>query len=240
MERIDDLNFNGLKIIQSNEVFSFSIDAVLLAHFGYVPKKGKIIDLCAGNGAVGLLCTEKTKASIDFVELQPRLAEMAERSIALNKKSAQCHVHCADLKELSQYFTHDTIDAILCNPPYFPVREQQLQNPNPHLAIARHEIYAEIEDIMQQASYVLKTKGHLSLVHRPDRFLPILEAMQNHQIAPKKVRFIYSKMDRPAKAMIIEGIKNGSKEGFIVEPPFIIQNENNEYTKEMMDIFHGK
>ena len=113
MERIDDLNFNGLKIIQSNEVFSFSIDAVLLAHFGYVPKKGKIIDLCAGNGAVGLLCTEKTKAGIDFVELQPRLAEMAERSIALNKKEAQCHVHCADLKELSQYFAHDGVVSLL-------------------------------------------------------------------------------------------------------------------------------
>ncbi len=54
-ERIDQLYAEDIKIIQSSKVFSFSLDAVLLlAHFSRVPKKGKIVDLCAGNGAVGL------------------------------------------------------------------------------------------------------------------------------------------------------------------------------------------
>ncbi|GMB99432.1 hypothetical protein K2D_25040 [Enterococcus hirae] len=46
-ERIDQLYANDIKIIQSPHVFSFSLDAVLLAHFARVPKKGQIVDLCA-------------------------------------------------------------------------------------------------------------------------------------------------------------------------------------------------
>ena len=81
-ERIDQLYAEDIQIIQSSEVFSFSIDAVLLANFARAPKYGKIIDLCAGNGAVGLFLSRKTSASIDQIELQPRLADMGQRSIA--------------------------------------------------------------------------------------------------------------------------------------------------------------
>lgn len=239
MERIDQLNQHGLKIIQSSEVFSYSVDALLLAHFGYVPKYGVVLDLCAGNGAVGLLASERSQAHFHFIELQQRLANMAERSIQLNAKEAQCEVHCADVKQLQTLFAPNSVDAILCNPPYFPVQKRSKKNPNPYLAIARHELYANIEDIIQQASFVLKTKGHLTLVHRPERFLPILTCLQAHRLAPKKVRFIYSKEDRPAKVMLIEAIKDGSQEGFIIAPPLVIQDENNQYTKEMQDILYG-
>ena len=80
-ERIDQLYAEDIQIIQSSEVFSFSIDAVLLANFARVPKRGKIIDLCAGNGAIGLFLSRKTTALIDQIELQPRLADMGKRSI---------------------------------------------------------------------------------------------------------------------------------------------------------------
>ncbi|MGA9289288.1 MAG: hypothetical protein WBV93_13190, partial [Anaerobacillus sp.] len=52
-ERIDYIIENELRIIQSPTVFSFSLDAVLLANFAWVPiKRGKIIDLCTGNGII--------------------------------------------------------------------------------------------------------------------------------------------------------------------------------------------
>ncbi|MDU4037226.1 MAG: SAM-dependent methyltransferase, partial [Lactococcus lactis] len=36
-ERIDEIASSGVKIIQSREVFSFSIDAILLARFPRLP-----------------------------------------------------------------------------------------------------------------------------------------------------------------------------------------------------------
>ena len=49
-ERIDDLLTHELGIIQSEEVFSFSMDAVLLARFASIPRRGRVLDMCTGNG----------------------------------------------------------------------------------------------------------------------------------------------------------------------------------------------
>ena len=100
-ERIDQLYADDIQIIQSKEVFSFSIDAVLLANFPQLPK-GKIVDLCAGNGAVGLFVSRKTAAKIDQIELQPRLADMGQRSILLNKLEKQVTMYERDLKQATE------------------------------------------------------------------------------------------------------------------------------------------
>ena len=97
-ERLDQLFSTDVKIIQNREVFSYSIDSVLLSRFPKLPKRGLIVDLCAGNGAVGLFASSYTQASIIAVEIQERLADMAERSIQFNQLSQQMQVIHDDLK----------------------------------------------------------------------------------------------------------------------------------------------
>ena len=147
-ERIDALYAEGIQIIQSSDVFSFSIDAVLLANFPKIPKRGKILDLCAGNGAVGLFISRKTQAKIEQIEIQPRLADMAKRSIALNHLEEQMDVHELNLKDSLSVIKKDSLDLILCNPPYFKNLPTNEKNPNPHLAIARHEIHATLAEVV--------------------------------------------------------------------------------------------
>src|SRR5690625_7944433 len=62
-ERLDYLLADqSMKIIQSPTAFSFSLDAVLLAHFANIPiQKGNILDLCTGNGVIPLLLSKRTK-----------------------------------------------------------------------------------------------------------------------------------------------------------------------------------
>ncbi|MBE0340079.1 SAM-dependent methyltransferase, partial [Paenibacillus sp. 28ISP30-2] len=98
-ERIDDLLSHNLRIIQSDEVFSFSMDAVLLARFAGIPQRGKILDLCTGNGVVPLLLTTRTKAAIEGIEIQPRLADMARRSVTLNGLEAAIQIREGDLRD---------------------------------------------------------------------------------------------------------------------------------------------
>ena len=66
-ERIDDLLTNDLKIIQSDEVFSFSLDAVLLGRFCYTPPRGRIMDLCTGNGVIPLLLCQFVRRQINSI-----------------------------------------------------------------------------------------------------------------------------------------------------------------------------
>ncbi|WP_206854944.1 tRNA1(Val) (adenine(37)-N6)-methyltransferase [Candidatus Enterococcus mangumiae] len=239
-ERIDQLYAKDIKIIQSSQVFSFSIDAVLLANFARVPKTGQVVDLCAGNGAVGLFLSKQTKAKIDAIELQPRLADMARRSISLNHLEQQMTVHTIDLKESLSVVRHNSCDLVVCNPPYFKGLPTNKKNPNEHLAIARHEIHTTLEEVIQISSKLLKTNGRFALVHRPDRFLEILALMQTYQIAPKRVQFVYPKAGKEANILLIEGIKQGKVDGFKVAPPLFTYDAQGEYTPELREMLYGK
>ena len=115
-ERIDQLFSTDVKIIQNKEVFSYSIDSVLLSRFPKIPKKGLIVDLCSGNGAVGLFASTRTEAPITLVELQERLADMAKRSVTLNQLEDQVTVVNDDLKNLLDHAPRSQVDLILCNP----------------------------------------------------------------------------------------------------------------------------
>ena len=239
-ERIDQLFADDIKIIQSKEVFSFSIDAVLLANFPNYPKNGKIVDLCAGNGAVGLFASQKTHSTITQIEIQSRLADMGKRSILLNHLDDQLTMIELDLKNSTSVIKPDSVDLILCNPPYFKELPGNQKNPNPYLAIARHEIATSLEEVIHVSAKLLKTNGRLAMVHRPDRFLDILHIMEVENIAPKKIQFIYPKAGKEANTLLIEGIKQGKKEGFRVLPPLYIYNQHNDYQPEMKAMLFGK
>lgn len=239
-ERIDQLYADDIQIIQSPEVFSFSLDAVLLANFPRVPKRGTIVDLCAGNGAVGLFLSRKTQGHIYQIELQERLADMARRSIQLNHLEERMTMYNLDLKDSFTKVRPDSVDLLVCNPPYFRDLPTNNKNPNQHLALARHEIATTLEEVIAVSSKLLKMNGHFALVHRPDRFLDILELMKKYRIAPKRIRFVYPKQEKDANIILVEGIKDGKTDGFKIKPSLIVYDENGQYTPEVRRMLYGK
>lgn len=234
-ERIDTLFNSHLQIIQSDEVFSFSLDAVLLAYFTYVPiQSGSIVDLCSGNGAVALMLTERTKAQITELELQPRLHDMAVRSVKLNELENQVTCLLGDAKEGPDLIGHSGYDVVTCNPPYFSREQTQRPNPNPHLALARHELEITLDDVVRVSSQLLKQKGKASFVHRPERLVELLLVMRKYRLEPKRLCFVYPKQAREANMILIEGIKDG-RAGLKILPPLFVYGEDGKYTKELTD-----
>lgn len=114
------------------------------------------------------------------------------------------------------------------------------KNPNEYLAIARHEIHTTLEDVISISSKLLKTNGHFAMVHRPDRFLQIINVMEKYHIAPKKIQFVYPKMGKEANILLIDGIKEGKLDGFKVASPLITYDLDGNYTKEIREILYGK
>lgn len=232
-ERIDTLFDSELQIIQSPDVFSFSLDAVLLAHFAYVPiQSGEIADLCSGNGAVALMLTERSKANITEIELQPRLHDMAMRSVKLNQLDDQVTCILGDAKDSPQLLGQSRFDVVTCNPPYFSRMQTQRPNPNLHLALARHELEITLEDVVRVSSQLLKQKGKAAFVHRPERLVELLLSMRAHRLEPKRLCYVYPKKDRDANMILVEGIKDG-RSGLKVLPPLFVYGEDGKYTKEL-------
>ena len=241
-ERVDSLLAENLQIIQSADVFSFSLDAVLLADFVKSVSRPdlKAVDLCAGNGAVGLFISKKFAGRIDQVEIQSRLADMNQRSLELNGLTERIKVYNRDLKDAFSFLEKDSYDVVTCNPPYFKTLPQSKKNPNQYLALARHEIAVTLEDTVKVTSGLLKTGGKAYYVHRPDRLIEILDTMQAHRLAPKRIKLIYPKQGRDANMVLIEAIKDGKSDGLKFLPPVITYTDQNEYTPTIKEILYGK
>lgn len=241
-ERIDQLFSQDVQIIQSKKVFSFSLDAVLLANFAEKIKGGygTTVDLCAGNGAVGLFFSKEVKGKIIEVEIQEKLADMAKRSVKLNNLTDKMEVLNIDLKDTLDYVRRGSVEIVLCNPPYFLTNENSTKNPNEHLAIARHEITTDLDAVCHMSAQLLKNNGKLFMVHRPDRLVDILATLQKRHLAAKRIQFVHPKEGKEANMVLIEAIKDGHSGGTRILEPIVVYTKDNEYTPEVRKVLYGK
>jgi tRNA1(Val) A37 N6-methylase TrmN6 len=235
-ERMDDLLTHNLKIIQSPEVFSFSLDAVLLARFAGVPQRGRVLDLCTGNGVIPLLLTTRTDASLVGVEIQPRLADMARRSVELNGLLDKINIVQGDLREWRA--EGELFDAVTVNPPYLPLQSGDTKE-NHHQAMARHEIGCKLEDVIAACARSVRIGGRVSMVHRPSRLVDIIDLMRRYRIEPKRIRFVHPRKEAEANMVLIEGTRDGKPEVRLL-PPIIVYEDDGEYTPELLAVFYGE
>jgi tRNA1(Val) A37 N6-methylase TrmN6 len=237
-ERLDDLMTHSLQIIQSQEVFSFSMDAVLLARFATLPKRGKIMDLCTGNGVIPLLLSTRTKAEIHGLELQARLADMAMRSVLHNRLEHQIHIQQGDLKNAVELYGRGQFDVVTVNPPYMPVTQSEI-NENEHFALARHELACTLEDVVRCSAAMVRSGGKVSLVHRPTRLAEIVEVCRKYRLEPKRIRLVHPREDQEANMLLMECHRDGSPEVRML-PPLIVYNTDGQYHPEIYAIYNGE
>jgi tRNA1Val (adenine37-N6)-methyltransferase len=242
-ERIEELGLKNLKIIQNPEFFCFGMDAVLLSWFVARRTKDKeglhCIDLGTGTGIIPLLLYGKTKAeSITGLEIQTPLVEMARRSVALNGLSGQIKIIQGDIKNPGSEIPSNYFDVVVSNPPYMRA-QAGLKNHRETKTISRHEVLCSIEDILIFSKRMLKDRGRLFLVHRPERLGDILSLMRIYKIEVKHLQFVYPSLRKDANLVLIEGRKSG-KPGMKADPPLIVYDDKGQYTQEIYDIYGMK
>lgn len=234
---INDLvYFKNIKIVQNKNYFNFSLESILLPNFVEItPNTKNILDLCTGNAPIPLVFSTMTKAKIYGVELQKEVFDLAKESIKLNNIN-NIELINDNANNIINKFETDTFDIITCNPPYFEYTNNSRINDNEIKSIARHEIYLKLEDIFKISKKLLKNGGTVCIVHRTNRFLEIVDIMKKYNIEPKRVRFIYPKLNSESNLVLIEGRKNGKK-GIKLLPPLFVHNNDGSYTEEVLKMF---
>ncbi|KEI93165.1 O-methyltransferase [Clostridium sporogenes] len=235
-ETLDDLQLKGIHVIQKKQAFRFGIDAVLLANFPTIKNGAKVVDLCSGTGIISFILAGKTNASnIIGIEIQKEIADMAKRSIKYNNLQEKVRFIEGDLKNLKLLKGIEKVDVVTVNPPY-KTQGTGIININDKNAISRHEICCTLDDVVKAAKVLLKDKGKLYMIHRPDRIVDIMNVMRKYYIEPKLIRTIHPAVDKPPSMILIEGQKNGGK--FLKwDRPLYIYDENNKYTNEVKRIY---
>lgn len=220
-QRLDDLNIGGLRIFQDPSGFCFGTDAIALSDFVTLYPGETAIDLCTGSGILPLLLYAKTPCrNFIGVELQPAMAQMAQRSVALNGLCDVIRIIQGDIKQITK-FGLSKCHVITCNPPYLPCGSGA-QNPLDAKAAARHEIFCTIDDIAQAMSKILRHGGRYYMVHRCDRLTDVLCALRQYHLEPKQLCFLHSDYSKGAKLFLVNGILGGGK-GLKILPPRLLK-----------------
>lgn len=238
-ETLDTLYGGRLKILQKKRGYRFSIDALLLASFVQPRPQDQVIDLGTGCGILPLLLTyQKKVAKIIGVEIQTQLVDLARRNVLLNNFSNQIEIWEKDFRELKGENWRASFDLAIANPPYRQLGAGRL---NPHLekAIARHEIKATLQDILQVGQNILKEKGRLAIIYPVRRTIDLFTEMRQNHLEPKKICFVHSRLREGACLVLVEASKGGRIQT-TVSPPFIIYKESGEYSPEAENLFQEK
>ena len=233
---MDDLQRNGYRIIQNPEKFCFGMDAVLLSGFAKVKKGEQVLDLGTGTGIIPILLKGKTQGKhFTGLEIQEESAEMARRSVNFNGLSGEISIVTGDIREAADLFGAASFDVVTSNPPYM-TGSHGLTNPGEAKAIARHELLCTLEDVIREASAVLKPQGRFYMVHRPFRLAEIFCTMSRYRLEPKRMRLVYPYADRDPNMVLIEGLKGG-RPRITVEKPLIVYKSPGVYTDEIYDVY---
>lgn len=232
------LGYERIKIIQRDEMFSFSLDSMLLANFIDTKGSKKIIDLGTGNAPIPLFLTLKTDAHIYGIEIQEDVYDLARRSVLLNGFENQITILNRDLKNIYQELGANQFDVVSSNPPYFKYQEDSLINKNDYLTIARHEVKATLEDIIVEAKRLLIDGGRFNMVHRVSRMSEIFRCLEDNHFGIKRVQLIYPKTDGEAMMFLVEARKNKASDIKMLKPIYVYHE--NKYTEQVLEIFNFK
>lgn len=235
-ERIDDLQRNNYKIIQNTKKFCFGMDAVLLSGFAKVHLDETVLDLGTGTGIIPILLEAKSPGKhFTGLEIQSESADMARRSVILNKLEDKIDIVEGDIKEASRIFGAASFDVVTCNPPYMN-HSKGIVNPDSSKAIARHEILCTLEDVIREAAKVLKVNGRIYMVHRPFRLVDIINTCSEYKLEAKRMRLVYPYIDKEPNMVLMECVKGGGR-NLIVEPPLIVYKKPGVYTNEIYEVY---
>lgn len=236
-ERLDDLQFAGLKILQKTTGFRFGMDAVLLSDFVRAEPSATVADFGTGTGILPLLLWGRGKGKrFEAFEIQPDMADMARRSVAMNGLSEQIHVHLASVEEAPLLLLPGSVDVVVCNPPY-GTPGATLHNPGPAKDVARHQDARGLKPWFTAAYRLLRGRGRMALIYPAPMMLALMNDLARAALTPKRFRLVYPRVDKPANLVLVEAVKD-ARPTLQPEPPLIIYEQDGSLTETLRNIYH--
>lgn len=231
-ERLDDLQFEGLKIVQDKNLYAFTSDSVVLANFLKIKKSERAVEIGSGSGVISILATKKTNVKeIVAFEVQRPLYEMSLKSLAINEID-NIKIINDDVRNFKKYIAHGSADVVFSNPPY-KKEGAAAKNENESKTIARHEKSLPLCDLAKTASEILKFGGRAYFVYDADRSAEMIYHLICNNLQPKRMFFTENGRKKPI-LFVVEAVKGG-KSGVKVLPSIVTNDTNGNYIQEIKD-----
>jgi tRNA1(Val) A37 N6-methylase TrmN6 len=232
-ETLDSFYHGRILVLQKRKGYRFSVDAPILADFIETREGEELLEIGGGCGIISLLLSLKPWKHITCLEIQPSLADLARRNVALNQLEGKITVVEADIRD---YRPGKKFDVIFSNPPYFRLRSGWLGRCEER-ALARHEISVRASEVMEKMVEWLKPEGRGYLIYPINRYKEIMELLARHGLKTWRLRLVFSKVDRPPRFFLVEAGR--LEKPMMAMPPLILFEPEGHYTEEAKRIFAG-
>ncbi|MGX9340362.1 tRNA1(Val) (adenine(37)-N6)-methyltransferase [Mycoplasma sp. 128] len=207
---------DGLKIMQDKEMFSYSVDTILLGNFCTLNRSvTNILEVGTNNAALSIFVAQRSeKIKIDAIEIQPRAVEIANFNVTKNNLENKIAIIEADFNDYAQEYAYRVgnklakkYDLIICNPPYYKVDANiKRKSSTSFQEIATHEIYLNLDQLCAGSRKIIEQNGYLSVVLPINRFVDCLEAMKKHGFEPKRIQLVFPRVSATPKFCLIEAM----------------------------------
>lgn len=229
--------WGGLCMRWSEAQFRLSTDSMLLADFCQLAPQSAVCDLGCGCGSLSLLlCGKYPLLRVTGVELQPQAAALAEENAAQDGLDGRFSVIRGDLREHRTLLAHGSFDAVVSNPPYYPVGSGKCAA-SPALAAARTELTCSLGELCTCAAWLLKSGGRFFLVHKPERLADLMVSLRENRLEPKRLRLVRHRVGGPVSLVLLEARLDG-KPGLVFEPDLALFDENGAESEDHKRIYH--
>jgi tRNA1Val (adenine37-N6)-methyltransferase len=233
-ETRDSFYHGRIRIVQKTRGYRFSVDAPLLADF-IEPRPGEdLLELGTGSGVIALLLSLKPFRKITAVEIQPGLADLALRNVALNGLEDRIEIVLADIRT---YDPGRKFDVIFSNPPYIRGASGRLSDLE-EKSVAKHELKCDVFDIMRRSRALLKESGRAYFIYPEKRRKDLVEAVNAEGLKLKTVRPVRPRAEAAANLFLAECDLCSTATGIL--PPLILFGADGRYTAEAEAVFSGR
>ncbi|CAN5349868.1 tRNA1(Val) (adenine(37)-N6)-methyltransferase [soil metagenome] len=219
----DTLLGGRVRLLQPRRGYRVAIDAVLLAAAVDPAAGERVLDLGAGVGSVGLcLAKRMPDCTITGIELQPTLAQLAERNAARNGLGGRVRTIIHDIA-LPLPRDLPLFDQVATNPPYLAAAVAD-PSPDPSKALATVESSANLTRWLDVATGALEPAGTLTLIHRSDRLeeiVPTLTRLGWGELTVKRL---------PPAARVLIRARRSEAPSVTESPPLVLHRPEGGYT----------
>jgi tRNA1(Val) A37 N6-methylase TrmN6 len=233
-----------LMLVQPRRGHRVGTDAALLVAAAGTPE-GRIVDVGAGVGAVGLALAKRSAlASADLIELDPELARLAESNAARNGLQARTRVLRLDAlnprERREAGLVDEAGDCVVTNPPFFEakaVRASPDEGKARAHVLPRAEAGATLAGWIQASVAILAPGGRFVMIHRPDALSVILAAIGS-RLGAVALLPVHPTIGASAHRLLVSGVK-GSKAPLRLAPGLILHQADGRLTPEADAIHRG-
>jgi tRNA1Val (adenine37-N6)-methyltransferase len=212
------------------------MDPILLVYFTGGLRGGRALDLGTGCGLIPMIlaCRGDVGEAVG-IEIQPEMAEMANRSVRINGLEARVRILQGDFRKIKEIFPPQSFQHVLSNPPYHDPGQGRT-SPHKARALSRQEEEGSLKDVVRAARYALSTKGRLWLSYPPSRLGHLLRTLEEEGFAPRTLRFVHGRAELPARMSLVEAVRGG-RGGLRVLAPLILYRQGRDYSEELEQIY---